>query len=48
MMEIIVVGVIVCLALFFVMRNLYRRVNNGGSACGCEGKLCPAKKKVRM
>lgn len=47
MMEIIVVGAIVFVALAFVVRSLYHKTT-GDSGCGCEGKLCSAKKKVHM
>ncbi len=43
MLETIVVGAIVAMALVFAARNLYHKAA-GNSACGCEGKICPRKK----
>ncbi len=47
MLEMIVVGAIVALALAFLAKNLYHKTI-GNSACGCEGKICQKKKKMVM
>ena len=47
MAEIIVVGALVGLAVVFLTRKLYNRLN-GNSACCCEGKACLKKEKTDM
>jgi uncharacterized membrane protein YqiK len=47
MIEIIVVGIIVAVAMAFITKNLYHKVA-GNSICGCEGKKCQTKKKRVM
>ncbi len=47
MLEMIVVGAIVVMALVFITKNLYHKAA-GNSACGCEGKVCSKKKKLDM
>ena len=44
-METIVVGAIVGLALVFLTKNLYN-VPADNSACCCKGKLCSKKRKM--
>jgi|GEM_PF-2871110 hypothetical protein len=45
MMEIIVVVALVGLALVFLTRNLYNRLN-GNSTCCCKGTVCLKKEKT--
>jgi hypothetical protein len=35
------------LIMFFLSKNLYNKAT-GNSNCGCEGKICPKKKKMVM
>jgi len=47
MLEMMVVGAIVALALVFLAKNLYHKAT-GNSDCGCEGRICPKKKEMVM